>query len=277
MIRTVGIRINPIFKDAIPPLSDDEYKGLEESIIKHGCRDPIVLWGDTIVDGHNRYEICTKYGIKFNTVQMDFKDESHATYWIIKNQLSRRNIPPGTRIILAKKLEPMLREMAREKQISTLKQNMEDRSANVGRTDTEVNSPPIDVREEIAKAARVSHGTLSKFDAVQKERPDLIDRIVSDEMTINKAYTLAKEESAPAKEVIKEEDNGKDMIKRETLIKDIWKLLDAIDKFSSKHEAEDFTCLLNTPEVERSMITGKIQSAKKILTSVSNGFSAIRG
>ena len=100
--------------------------------------------------------------------------------------MSRRNIPPGTRIILAKKLEPMLREMAREKQISTLKQNMEDRSANVGKTDTEVNSPPIDVREEIAKAARVSHGTLSKFDAVQKERPDLIDKIVSDEMTINK-------------------------------------------------------------------------------------------
>ena len=59
--------------------------------------------------------ICTDHDIPFKTVQMDFKDESHATYWIIKNQLSRRNIPPGTRIILAKKLEPWLIEQSRKK------------------------------------------------------------------------------------------------------------------------------------------------------------------
>ena len=174
----------------------------------------------------------------------------------------------------------MLREMAR--------QNISTAVTESNRTRFDTNNPnsinvdkveikPINVQKEIATAAKVSTGTLAKFDKVQKERPDLVEKIMSDEMTINKAYTLAKEDAVPAKEVIKKEDDGKDMIKRETLIKDIWKLLDAIDKFSSKHEAEDFACLLNTPEVERSMITGKIQSAKKILTSVSNGFSAIRG
>lgn len=274
------IKINPVFRDAIPPLTADEFKNLEESILEYGCRDPLVLWGNTLVDGHNRYKICTDHDIPFKTVQMDFKDESHATYWIIKNQLSRRNIPPGTRIILAKKLEPMLREMARENLIKGADSTNITKSAKEDNAFVQMDKPeikPIDVRKEIAEAAKVSTGTLARFDKVQKERPDLVEKIVSDEMTINKAYTLAKEESVPAKEVIKEEDNGKDMIKRETLIKDIWKLLDAIDKFSSKHEAEDFACLLNTPEVERSMITGKIQSAKKILTSVSNGFSAIRG
>ena len=27
------------FKGLIPPLTDEEYKGLEESILKDGCRD----------------------------------------------------------------------------------------------------------------------------------------------------------------------------------------------------------------------------------------------
>jgi len=269
------IKINPVFRDAIPPLTADEFKNLEESILEYGCRDPLVLWGNTLVDGHNRYRICTDHDIPFKTVQMDFKDESHATYWIIKNQLSRRNIPPGTRIILAKKLEPMLREMARERQRDAGgdRRSEEVKTAFINVDKSEIK--PINVQKEIASAAKVSTGTLAKFDKVQKERPDLVEKIVSDEMTINKAYTLAKEESAPAKEVIKEDDNGKDMIKRETLIKDIWKLLDAIDKFSSKHDPKEFACLMNTPEVERSMITGKIQTGKKILSSVANGFSAI--
>ncbi len=71
----------------------------------------------------------------------------------------------------------MLREMAREKQISTLKQNMEDRSVQMDKT--EELEKPIDVRKEIAEAAKVSTGTLARFDKVQKERPDLVDEIVS--------------------------------------------------------------------------------------------------
>jgi len=32
----------------------------EANILKNGCYDPIKIWNGTIVDGHNRYEICTK-------------------------------------------------------------------------------------------------------------------------------------------------------------------------------------------------------------------------
>jgi hypothetical protein len=28
-----------------------------------------VLWGDILVDGHNRYVICTQHGLPFQTVQ----------------------------------------------------------------------------------------------------------------------------------------------------------------------------------------------------------------
>ena len=64
----MNISIDTEFKNLIPPLTAEEYAGLEESILNEGCRDAIVLWGETIIDGHNRYEICTKHGVDFRTV-----------------------------------------------------------------------------------------------------------------------------------------------------------------------------------------------------------------
>ena len=66
------------FRSLIPPLTDEEYEGLKASILAEGCRDALVLWGDTLIDGHNRYQICTEYGIPFKTVQHDFADRDEA-------------------------------------------------------------------------------------------------------------------------------------------------------------------------------------------------------
>ena len=52
----------------IPPLAQEELMLLEESIINEGCRDPLVTWNDTLIDGHNRYSICQLHNIPFNTV-----------------------------------------------------------------------------------------------------------------------------------------------------------------------------------------------------------------
>ena len=279
------ININQRFKSVIPPLTEDEYRGLEESILADGCRDPLVLWKDTLVDGHNRYEICTKHGIEFKTIQKEFDSEEDVEFWIIKNQLSRRNIGPGTRIILAKKLEPWLREKARERQSEAggdkRSEEAKIASANVGESNSAV-VKPIDVREEIAKAANVSHGTLDKFDKVQKERPDLIEKVLSGEKTINKAYTTMKEDSEKEQAddllvnpINSQEENKKNVEKGNVLIKDIWKILDEVDKFSSKHKPDELDCLVHASSADREMIVGKIQSCKKILTKISNSFSAV--
>jgi hypothetical protein len=81
------------FEHLLPKLTKDERNALEESLQKEGCRDPIVTWHNTIIDGHNRYSICTKYDIPFNVKKMDeFSDEDAVKTWIINNQLSRRNL-----------------------------------------------------------------------------------------------------------------------------------------------------------------------------------------
>ena len=94
------ITVDPEFKSNIPPLSDEEYAQLEKNILADGCRDPLVLWGQLLVDGHNRYAICTKHGLPFNTVQKEFASRDEALDWTDANQLGRRNLTPDQRSII---------------------------------------------------------------------------------------------------------------------------------------------------------------------------------
>ena len=54
----INLKIDPEFQNQIPPLTDDEYKQLEENILKEGkLISPLIVWNNTLVDGHNRYAI----------------------------------------------------------------------------------------------------------------------------------------------------------------------------------------------------------------------------
>ena len=91
------IVIDAEFAALIPPLSAEERQQLEDNIVEHGgARDPLVVWGSggtlTLLDGHNRYEICTRLGLPFDVHEMRFSSRDEAEDWIDKNQLGRRNL-----------------------------------------------------------------------------------------------------------------------------------------------------------------------------------------
>ena len=64
------IVIDAEFKSLIPPLSSEERSQLEENLLKEGCRDPLVVWRENniLLDGHNRFEICTHHNIHFSAL-----------------------------------------------------------------------------------------------------------------------------------------------------------------------------------------------------------------
>lgn len=98
------IKIDPEFKALIPPLSPEEREQLEANILQDGCRDPLVVWNDVIVDGHNRFEICTRHKLPYDVKRYDFDDRDAAMDWIEKNQLGRRNLSPDNfRIITGRR------------------------------------------------------------------------------------------------------------------------------------------------------------------------------
>jgi hypothetical protein len=88
------LTVDPFFQRLIPPLTDGELSVLEASVLKDGCREPLVVWKghNTIVDGHNRYAICEKYGLAFRTVEQEFEDRDEVVRWMCINQLGRRNL-----------------------------------------------------------------------------------------------------------------------------------------------------------------------------------------
>ncbi|GHV81291.1 hypothetical protein AGMMS49944_30820 [Spirochaetia bacterium] len=79
------ITINKQFKNLFRPLTDEEFDQLEANILQDGIRDPLVLWGDVLIDGHNRYSIAKKHNLKFKIVQKDFEDKTEAEIWIRSN------------------------------------------------------------------------------------------------------------------------------------------------------------------------------------------------
>ena len=92
----INLKIDPEFQSQIPPLTDDEFKQLEENILKEGkLISPLIVWGNTLVDGHNRYEIVQEHPeISFSTMPLPFESREEALAWICKNQLGRRNLTP---------------------------------------------------------------------------------------------------------------------------------------------------------------------------------------
>lgn len=192
------MRIDNEFKNLIPALTDEEYEGLEQSILSEGCRDALVLWGDILIDGHNRYEICTKHGIKFKTVQKEFGSRDDVIQWIILNQFGRRNLPKYERAKLALRLKPVIAEKAKENQLSTLKQNKTVSQKSVER---------IDTQKELAKAAGVSHDTIAKVEKIEKTAsPEVKAKLQSGDMSINQAYKAIKIEEK--KEQIKKAERS---------------------------------------------------------------------
>ena len=172
------------FKNIIPPLSADEYAQLEKNILQDGIRDPLVIWGDTLIDGHNRLSIAQKHGLNYKTINMDFPDDDAAKKWIIINQFGRRNLPLYERARLALELKPIIAEKAKEQQLSTLKQN------TVSQNSVE-RAKPIDTQKEVAAIAGVSHDTIARVEKII-EHPEISDKVKSGELSINQGYQMAR-------------------------------------------------------------------------------------
>lgn len=180
------IYIDQEFQALIPPLSAEEKQQLEANIVSDGCRDPLVVWGDTLIDWHNRYEICTRLGIEFDCVEKDFDSREDVIVWMVDNQRGRRNLNDFQRTELQLKKKSAIASKAKANSVAS------GERFGKGLQNSAEPIKAIDTRLEIAEAAGVSHDTVSKVERIQETAgPELVAALRESKVSINAAADVA--------------------------------------------------------------------------------------
>ena len=198
----------------LPPLSAEEYAGLEADILRDGCLSPLTVWNGILIDGHNRYDICKKHRITFstNTVVLDNLDD--AKLWAWKHQEHRRNLTAYHRAELTLKLKDVIATKAKERQ----KASGGDRKSEEAKSVPPKSAEPVTAREtrqELAEIAMVAPSTLGQVEYISNHADEETkDKLRRGEKgtSINKEYNRLKEEArneaaAPVDTIAAEPEN----------------------------------------------------------------------
>jgi len=215
------LKINERFKKACPDLTIEEYNKLEELILKDGViYNPILIWNDVIIDGHNRYDIAIKNHLEFTTKEVLFDSDDDAIAWIKENAIGQRNLNSYQRSKLVLELEDYYKAKAKERQIRK-PESVVPMLAPQSETGK--------VRDELAEKAGVSHGTLDKVKTIEKEADEETkEQLETGEISINSVFNdikFSKSKMAPEIDIL---ESASDSLKR-------W-----VDKYSDKECCFEF-------------------------------------
>ena len=192
------IQIKDEFKKLIPALTAEEFKQLEANCLDEGIREKIITWNEFIIDGHNRYEIATRWNLEYETENKRFKDENEVKLWMIDNQNGRRNLTDGWKY----KLQQIKKEIL-------LLKGKKNISANKGGTATlsTIDKEVHNTRQIIAKTLNWSTGKVAMADIVfKKATPELEEKVLNNEVTINQAYQDIKKEEKKEEQKVKKQE-----------------------------------------------------------------------
>ncbi|USJ00079.1 plasmid replication/partition related protein [Xanthomonas prunicola] len=205
----MNIVVKEELKAYIDPLTPDEHEALERSLLAEGCRDALVLWGDVLVDGHNRYGICQKHGLPFQTVQNPrFQSMQDVHLWMIEQHLGRRSVSDFQRGVLALRKREILAARQRTQRDADAvaaaqapvvvgdqpDTGLDDSSAHADDSDSppwEETSTPVS-RAELAREARLSSNQVVMIERIHKQAaPEVVQAVKAGEISISAAAAVA--------------------------------------------------------------------------------------
>ncbi|WP_126945544.1 plasmid replication/partition related protein [Xanthomonas sp. BRIP62418] len=205
----MNIVVKEELKAYIDPLTPDEHEALERSLLAEGCRDALVLWGDVLVDGHNRYGICQKHGLPFQTVQNPrFQSMQDVHLWMIEQHLGRRSVSDFQRGVLALRKREILAARQRSQRDADAAAEApvvtDDDQPAAGiehgtvQTAADSDSPPWEEtstpvsRAELAREARLSNNQVVMIERIHKQAaPEVVQAVKAGEISISAAAAVA--------------------------------------------------------------------------------------
>ena len=187
------IRVDPEFQNKIPPLTEAEFKQLEDNILEAGrIYEPIAVWEQTgiIVDGHNRYKILLKHAAKGNKIKheirlMSFADKWEAFDWMYKNQLGRRNLTDEQKTYILGKLYEARKHVVGSEKGGYGNQYKKVVSAQNGPTPIGRISDQIGKEQGVGKETVKRAGAFAKgIDVIRENDSELADQILTGQLNV---------------------------------------------------------------------------------------------
>jgi hypothetical protein len=180
-------RVDPEFQKLIAPLMSEERRQLEANLAAEGCRDALAVWNGTLLDGHNRLEICTRLRIPYRTCELDLPSREAAKLWIEENQIGRRNLTPDQRAAIAYRI--LQRRITISKRDRARKGGL---AGGAGRGKVISLVAPASTkqertRERVARENGVSTKALRAITELAKQDPNIVGRVANGEVSIKRA------------------------------------------------------------------------------------------
>lgn len=201
--QTPQLKIDKDFRNLIQPLKRREYRQLKKNILEEGCNDSIITWNGIIIDGHNRYKICTEHNIPFTVIEMNFESRPAVIAWICKNQLARKDLSEEVKKYLigvqyeAEKVACKIMSLDGK---NRCRKTNEDYAPNF----------PLDIGSKLKTAKRIAeengitHMTVRKYAAyaralekLRKKQPDLVKNVLLGKYKISHKNIVGLNELPP--------------------------------------------------------------------------------
>lgn len=244
------ITIDPEFQALIPPLSAEERAQLEANLLADGCRDPLVVWvareADqerdiaalyVLVDGHNRYEICTRNDIEYGIEEMLFDDREAVMDWMDANQLGRRNITPDQfTLLLGRRYNRAKRQGARTDLTSGQIAQKSETTAQKLAAEHGVDERTVRRAGQYAEAVA----------AVEKAVPGFSQAIAAPRQAVIKAAAIIEKSPEKAAEILSGHKSIAD-VKREEKREEIIERLESVEAIQAKETTGVFDVIVIDP------------------------------
>jgi hypothetical protein len=180
--------IDPAIQGMFPPVEEERYNELKESIRNAGVLYDLVVWEETgiLLDGHTRHQIYhelrEELGEEFNIkppkiIRMSFASREDAEWWVLQNQFIRRNMNVFQRVEFALRFKDSIAAKAKANQ----------RAA--GGAVPQTCGKAVDTNKELGKLAGTNAEMVRKVKTILKRAtPAEIKALRQDDVKINTVF-----------------------------------------------------------------------------------------
>jgi ParB-like chromosome segregation protein Spo0J len=177
------------FAEFFPLIEGEAFEDLKKNIDQNGLIEPIILHEGKILDGRNRYRALAASKKPILTIEWNGECGTPLGYVLAKN-LQRRQLTSGQCSVLALDILPTLAAEAKKRQ-----QAHGGTSPGKGKNTSGKNSasePSGEAREQAAKLVGSNARYIQDAAKLQKDFPDLLEKVRKNELTLPAAMKEAK-------------------------------------------------------------------------------------